>query len=778
MKNKRLLFMILALALMCVALSACDFLGGILPGGSSTTTTTATDPVTTTAPPPTSSVTTTEPAPSLETAELEFESDTFTYDGQAKSIAVDGLPEGATVLYYINGSTTPVETVALTNAGTYAVKAVVALPEGYEPCEDLEATLTINKADLTLNIGFEDDTVIENGAAQTIAYTGTLPEGVTATYVYRKSGKPVAAAEVVAPGEYTVMLVFGLSDDLKANYNVPTGLSAKLTIEAKKDYDLTGVTLAGATTITYGQATPSFTLGGLPTGLAQGETVITDQDGETVTGKLDAGLYNVTIAYVNNDAVAYNNPTVAYSFELTVDPAEIPGWSAVEFKDGQGKVLPDTFYTIAVEGLGDLDVAVAVKYYLVAEDGTETEIPATSYSEKGVYSIIAKFTVADKNYKTPDDMRATLTITEKEVYILDGVTLIGDKTIVYGTATPNFKLENLPEGLDQGAITINGEAVPSGFLGFGTYDVVIEFVNLNTKEYMDPAPYTFTLTVNKAYIAGWNVVFEDVTKTYTGAAITLAVSDYTGFPVTVTYYLVAEDGTRTEIDAASYSDVGVYKVVAVFTVTDDNYNTPAELTATLTINEKKTYTYDDVTVNGATEITYGDDTPDFTLEGLHGNLTVDTVTITNEIGETVTGKLNAGKYTVTFTFTHEDEDEEEYNDPAPYTFTLTVKHIEGTLPEDIEIVWDYDAQKADDGDYIECAAGKTYTVQLTEETVAALNAAGIEVGGYTGNTASGVGTYTATAILLSKDGNTVYPAKELTWKLQSPSWTNPEGPEI
>ena len=764
MKNKRLLLMILALAMMCVALSACDFIAGILPGGDDTTTTatTTTPTVTTTG----TSATTLPPAPELETAELLFENGTFTYDGSAKSIAVEGLPEGATVQYYIDDSTTPVEAVALTNAGTYSVKAVVVLPENYEPCDEMEATLTINKAAFNSGVTLTAATVYENGLPQTIPYTGTLPEGVTATYAYLKGGKPVNAADVMAPGEYTVILTFTLSDALAANYNAPSGLSAKLTIVPKQDYDLTGVTVDGTKTIVYGAATPTFTLGNLPVGLAQGAITI---DGVALdpAAILGAGIHKVSIAYVNNDTVAYNTPTATYDFDLTVEQAEIPGWSAVEFKNGQGKQTGDA-YTIAVTGLDGLTVTVTVEYYVNGE-----KVDAVSYRTVGVYEAVAKFIVADANYKTPADMTATLTITEKEVYDLTGVTVDGATTIVYGAATPTFTLVNLPEGLTQGTVTItdkNGQAV-TGKLNAGEYTVTIDLVNGNTAEYMNPEALTFTLTVAQADIPDWsNVKFESATKPNTGAAYTIAVEGLDGLTVDVTveYYV-----NGVKVDAATYTATGEYTVVAKFIVADANYKAPADMTATLTIVDKKPYDFSGVTVNGATEIVYGTTTPEFSLNNVPAGLDVLGYTITDKAGATVTGTLNAGAYTVTFTFKNNDE---SYIDPDAYTVTLTVKAVAGTLPTDLVIAWNYEDQKAEDGNYIAFVSGKTYTVALTEETIAALNAAGIVVGEYTGNTASAQGTYTATATLVAVDGNTAYDAVTLTWNLGN-AWIDVGGGE-
>ncbi len=764
MKNKRLLFMILALALMCIALSACDFIGGLIPGGDTATTTTTAAPVTTTAPPPVSSVTTTAPAPSLEVAELEFEGATFTYDGQPKSIAVDGLPEGATVSYYIGDSTTAVDAVALTNAGTYTVKAVVVLPAGYEPCEEMEATLTINKAEIDLDITFADASVVENGQPQSIAYTGTLPTGVTATYCYLKGGKTVAATDVVAPGEYTVLLDFAISDDLKSNYNVPAGKSAKLTIVAKADYDLDGVTLSGATTIVYGTATPVFTLENLPAGLTQGAITI---DGAPATDALlAAGTHEVSIAYVNTNA-AYNDPTATYTFDLVVEQADIPGWDAVKFEGKQAQANGEDF-TIAVEGLEGLTVTVAVKYLVNGEP-----VDVVSYKTAGTYNAVAKFTVADANYKTPADMTATLTITVKKVYDLTNVALSGSTTITYGDDTPNFVLGNLPAGLTQGAITIDGNAVPAGKLNAGTYKVSIALVNGNTAEYEDPSyPYTFDLLVEQADIPGWDAVrFESLTKPNNGNTHTIAVTGLDGLTVTVAVeYLV----NGAPVDAVAYFATGTYNAVAKFTVADANYKTPADMTAVLSIIEMSAYDFDGVTVNGATEITFGDDTPSFSLNGLHTNLAVGTIVITDADGEVVTGVLDAGVYTVTFTFTHSDEN---YVDPDPYAFTLTVNQKQAEVPAGITIVWDYEDRKDSNGDFISFESGNTYTVKLTEATVAALEAAGIEVGEYTGNVADSVGEYTATVTLISADGNTVYPTQQLTWALRR-HWSGDEGPEI
>ncbi|MDT0688140.1 MBG domain-containing protein, partial [Autumnicola psychrophila] len=92
----------------------------------------------------------------IEKAEIEgvaFEGGTFTYDGEAHSIAVTGLPEGATVKYGNNGQI---------NAGTYKVTATVS-QDNYND-KVLTAELVIKKA----------EAVITADAVQTFTYDGTV----------------------------------------------------------------------------------------------------------------------------------------------------------------------------------------------------------------------------------------------------------------------------------------------------------------------------------------------------------------------------------------------------------------------------------------------------------------------------------------------------------------------------------------------------------------------------------------------------------------------------
>ena len=188
---------------------------------------------------------------------VTLEDATFTYDGTAKSLAVVGtLPEGVSVEYNGNGKT---------DAGTYTVTAVLS-GEGYKTLT-ITAELKINKATIT-GITLEGNTFTYDGTAKSIAYVGTLPEGVTAEY----TGNGATAV-----GDHEVTLTLSGS-----NYET---LVLKATIKITKA-QITGITFMDGT-YTYQEGVyHSLAISGT---LPEGVTV--EYTGNGVT---NAGTYTVT----------------------------------------------------------------------------------------------------------------------------------------------------------------------------------------------------------------------------------------------------------------------------------------------------------------------------------------------------------------------------------------------------------------------------------------------------------------------------------------------------
>ena len=102
---------------------------------------------------------------------VEFNSQEFEYDGTAHSLSISGtLPTGTSVSYENNSrSAVGSQEVTATISGT-----------GYETLV-LHATLTINPKQIT-GVTFENGYFDYDGSEHAILVSGTLPEGVTASY--------------------------------------------------------------------------------------------------------------------------------------------------------------------------------------------------------------------------------------------------------------------------------------------------------------------------------------------------------------------------------------------------------------------------------------------------------------------------------------------------------------------------------------------------------------------------------------------------------------------
>ncbi|MCM1194645.1 MAG: MBG domain-containing protein, partial [Firmicutes bacterium] len=166
---------------------------------------------------------------------VSFANKTVTYNGLAQTLEVTGgLPEGVADAYeYYSGETKL--TTAPVNAGTYTVvaKLIVGDAANYEAIADKTATLTISKATYDMSgITLPNDTVTYDGSAHTLAYTGTLPTGVTfGSYEYYDGTVAEANKLSSAPvnaGTYAVVAKFASSN---ANYEAVGSKTATLTIE-------------------------------------------------------------------------------------------------------------------------------------------------------------------------------------------------------------------------------------------------------------------------------------------------------------------------------------------------------------------------------------------------------------------------------------------------------------------------------------------------------------------------------------------------------------------
>ena len=151
--------------------------------------------------------------------ELVFENKTFVYDGQPKSVEVEGeIPQGFSVYGYEgNGEI---------NAGKYEVRVMFAYEGVHNPEWDMVASYEIKPATLPA-IAVADKSVGFDGKEHTIEYVpGTLPEGITVQVI----GTPG-----YLPGTYTFIFGYVIDESVKNNYVKGEDVVATLTI-TESDY--------------------------------------------------------------------------------------------------------------------------------------------------------------------------------------------------------------------------------------------------------------------------------------------------------------------------------------------------------------------------------------------------------------------------------------------------------------------------------------------------------------------------------------------------------------
>ena len=259
----------------------------------------------------------------------------------------------------------------------------------------------------------------------------------------------------------------------------------------------------------------------------------------------------------------------------------------------------------------------------------------------------------------------------------DGLTF-ADKTVTYNGSAQSIEVTNLPQGA---TVTYSPS---NAYTNAGVYAVTATVSAPN----FDTATLSATLTINKASYDMSKVVFADKSVAYDGNAHSL---EATNLPdgVTVTYI------------GNNQTNVGTYTVLAVFSGDSANYNSIANMTATLTIN-KASYDMSQV-VFADKSVAY-----DGNAHSLEATNLPDGVTVTY-IGNNQT---NVGTYTVMAVFSG---DSANYNPIANMTATLTVTQnkvqgvtfasrtvtydgaahslaIEGNLPHGIAVVYEGNSQ--------------------------------------------------------------------------------------
>ena len=551
MKKKLFLLSVVFLFAVCLVLTSCDAFGG--------TSDVTTAPTTTAAP----------------TATCTFTGVDAVYDGTAKTIAVAGLPEGATVSYSVNGGEA-VSAVSVTDAGVYTVVATVALPAGYTPVAPLTATLTIAKADYKLPEGvvyFEDAEVPYSGQWYTVMPVVALPEGVS----YSVIGAPLLNAGET--GTYTIN--FGFNDPAMANnYNPPASIKDINLSVVKGDVDMSGVSLDDLNIPFDGKPHRLELTGTLP-------SVLTC---DIIGGGTKKGSYTVTATFSfkdKNDAANYNLPA-PLTATLTIGAGEF-NLSGLDFTD---RTLPysgrDQYPVMSKDGL---TINIEVK---------KGETVVNEIRKPGVYTVNVSFAVDNPDeFLVPAPKTFTITVEKGKLGADDMTSLptwkpiggwdatVGDFKffVLTGTETHGVELELPAELLDIElgnanlvyTHTLNGAATEDlGQAGLYKTTAVLTYTSdLYDLDEAFVTEYTFEWRVADKTVDAAGITFADKDVIYTGDAVGIeAIYDKE------VYQYITGVTYKTDGDAIN---VGTYTVTALVETDAASGYAPFTLTATLTV---------------------------------------------------------------------------------------------------------------------------------------------------------------------------------------------------
>lgn len=529
-------------------------------------------------------------------ADLKFDSATYTYDGQAKTIAVTGLPEGAVVKYSINGGAA-VDAVALTNAGTYDIVAKITLPEGYAAAADMRATLTINKgaAMAITGVTFTGGEYAYDGEYHGPVMNGTLPEGVG--YVIT-SGEAVRNAG--ESSTFTISFVY-TDPDMANNLAAPASVSG-ITVSVKKaDVDMSGVTFESAT-VPFDNQHHSLTIGGtLPTLL----------DVRYEGGRVGKGEAEITAIFSfrnEADAANYNLPA-PMTATLTVGPGE--------FDLSYANFVNQTLYYNGLDQIPDFSnvegLIATVRAYRVIEG--LGELPAVAVKTPGTYRVTAEFAFADgytaDDFILPDAREITIVIEKAPLTGLKAPTWVPgtgwnaiDKGgyFLYNGSEFTVGLAGMPENSEEYTIsyTLTGNTATEA----GMYTASATFT-IDSPYYTLPEGYgvaDFTYQVAATEIDTTKIDFADVTLPYDGQPHKIVLGYAENYDmsklcisgVTVRIYN-AQGMDVTDNEGDGFLDAGTYIYVATLAGDTTKNMASAIISATLTI-EKKVLSLDDIDV--------------------------------------------------------------------------------------------------------------------------------------------------------------------------------------
>lgn len=434
----------------------------------------------------------------------------FTYDGQSKSIRLDGLPEGTTA-YYDGADAVDVGTYIATAGLDYDIDNYER-PEGIRPCtwEIRQTTHDMS------NVSWGDQSVfVYDGGEKKVELIG-LPEGVSARY----TGNQATAA-----GQYTARAAF-VVDDPK-NYMIPEPISFDWEIR-KADHDMSRIAWSEAHFVYDGQE-KEMTLDGVPEG------VTVAYEGTKATA---AGNYTARAEFLVDDLHNYN-PLSPVTCSWCIDKA------VVDLSATRWNYSSPYIYNGSVKEVGLKNVPETISVRL--EDNQAVEA--------GTYEAKAFITYDAENYEEPVIEPCSWEI-QRAVPKLDGIQWNYGEAFVYDGQEHGIELVNVPE-----TFTVRYE--DNRATTAGSYTAKAFLHPVDEQNYRDPLPLECRWEIRKALfdISGihWNA---EKKRTYDGSGQSVAITDL-------------PEGITASYTGNAATAAGSYTAKAVFEVADKtNFRAP------------------------------------------------------------------------------------------------------------------------------------------------------------------------------------------------------------
>lgn len=660
----------------------------------------------------------------------------FTYDGEIKSVELEGLPEGVYAEY---------ENASAYDAGVYNAHATLKYDsDNLELASPGDCQWRIVKQRIDISdVHWDYAEPFEYDGKEHGVYLADLPEGVEAEYsgnTHIDAGKYAASATLIptdsnnyevpeingitwsinraklavpellwtdssdfvydgseksvaiindlgdsvnveytgntgtGAGRYYAKAIFTPVDD--ANYSAPDPAGHSWSI-SKAEFDMSGVHWDYSEPLVYNGSAQSVKVTGLPEGVSA----------EYINGSAtDAGAYTSTARFKVMDEANYEDNIPDMMLDWRIDRA-VFDMDSVKWQEVREFAYDGSEKSVRLTGL---------------PEGLNPEYEDNTATAAGEYTAKADFTYDARNYERPDASTCHWVIDRSPVDI-SGVSWDYDSEFVYDGTEKSVAVTNIPEGT---VVAYNNASASRA----GTYVAAAEIIPEDTDNLLKTRIDNLTWRIGKGDYDMSHVRWDyEKPFTYDGSEFRVTLK---GLP----------EGVLPAYRGNTARDAGTYKATVSFTASDShNFNTPEPMELEWTVN-KADYDMSGTSWDYDGEFSYTGRVHEVALRGLPEG--VRAVYSGNTAVET--GSYEASAELIPY-------DESNYNQPEFKNCRWEIVKADYDMSS---VRWDHSAAKVYNG---------RPQVVLLEQLPNGVSAQ------YSGNEATDAGSYTAKAVLTVAD---------------------------